>query len=249
VVGTVLAHQQVLRTAHQRPLPQPLLDAFDEKARVALVDSLTRLGRRDEAQEHLEAGLRPLRDAGSPAGGLASAAHRLRVAKTPEHTAMPQATNNAGAASLTPPPADSGAGSGRLVIVDNEAELGRMVAEYLRRHGFAVRTATSHRELDILLKAGPADLVLLDVDMAGQDGFTIARRMNARGGPPVLFLTANDDVVDHVAGLELGALDYITKPFDLREMGARPRSPAADGRDPVLTPETGPSGAQVFQAQ
>jgi pimeloyl-ACP methyl ester carboxylesterase/CheY-like chemotaxis protein len=109
----------------------------------------------------------------------------------------------------------------RLIVVDDEPELGRMVAEYLSRHGFIVRTATSGRELDALLASEPADLVILDVNMPGENGFAIARRLHT--GPPILFLTAASDTVDRIVGLELGAEDYLTKPFDLRELRARIR--------------------------
>jgi adenylate cyclase len=112
-----------------------------------------------------------------------------------------------------------------LIVVDDEPELGRMIADYLAGHGFAVRTATDGRALDRLLAAGPADLVILDVNMPGEDGFAIARRLHGGdGGPRILFLTAASDVADRVTGLELGAEDYLTKPFDLRELHARIRA-------------------------
>jgi DNA-binding response OmpR family regulator len=108
-----------------------------------------------------------------------------------------------------------------IVIVDDEAELRAMVAEYLQRHGFVVRIASSGRELDALLAERPADLLVLDVNMPGEDGLTIARRIRAAGSTPILMLTAASEVVDRVVGLELGADDYVTKPFDLRELRAR----------------------------
>ncbi|MFL5251490.1 MAG: response regulator [Rhodopila sp.] len=109
----------------------------------------------------------------------------------------------------------------RVIIVDDEAELSELVTSYLTRHGYAARAATSGKALDALLAAETADLVVLDVNLPDEDGFAIARRLRASGGPPLLFLTASDDVVDRVAELELGAEDYIAKPFDLRELRAR----------------------------
>jgi DNA-binding response OmpR family regulator len=113
------------------------------------------------------------------------------------------------------------AGSADIVIVDDEAELRAMVAEYLSRHGFVVRTAAGGSELDALLAARPADLLILDVNMPGEDGLAIARRIRAAGQTSILMLTAASEVVDRVVGLELGADDYLTKPFDLRELRAR----------------------------
>jgi two-component system phosphate regulon response regulator OmpR len=111
-----------------------------------------------------------------------------------------------------------------IVIVDDEAELRAMVVEYLSRHGFVVRAASSGRELDVLLAGRPADLLVLDVNMPGEDGLAIARRIRAAGSTPILMLTAASEVVDRVVGLELGADDYLTKPFDLRELRARIRA-------------------------
>jgi DNA-binding response OmpR family regulator len=109
----------------------------------------------------------------------------------------------------------------QLVVVDDEPELCAMIAEYLDRHGFAVRTAANATELDACLADAAPDLLILDVNMPGENGFSIARRVRATGDLPILMLTAADEVVDRVVGLELGADDYMTKPFDLRELRAR----------------------------
>jgi two-component system phosphate regulon response regulator OmpR len=108
-----------------------------------------------------------------------------------------------------------------ILVVDDEPELRRLVAEYLGRHGFAVRTAAGGTDLDACLAQGVPDLLILDVSMPGEDGFAIARRVRAASEVPILMLTAAGDIVDRVVGLELGADDYITKPFDLRELRAR----------------------------
>ena len=99
-----------------------------------------------------------------------------------------------------------------------------MIAEYLGKHGFTIRTAAGGSELDAHLSAEPADLVILDVNMPGEDGFAIARRIRATSKLAILMLTAADDIVDRVVGLEIGADDYLTKPFDLRELRARIRA-------------------------
>ena len=136
---------------------------------------------------------------------------------------------------------DAGAGGFRqIIVVDDEPGLREMVGEYLSNHGFIVRAAESGVALDALLAERPADLVLLDVNLGAEDGFAIARRLRtSRPTLPIVMLTAMGEVVDRVVGLELGADDYITKPFDLRELRARirtvlrrtgPSTPAATSR-------------------
>lgn len=114
--------------------------------------------------------------------------------------------------------------SARLIVVDDEPGIRAMVADYLGRDGYSVCRCASGTELDAVLKSGPADLVVLDVSMPGEDGISIARRLRAAGTTPIIMLTALDDVVDRVVGLEVGADDYLTKPFDVRELRARVRA-------------------------
>lgn len=125
----------------------------------------------------------------------------------------------------------------RLVVVDDEAEIRAMVADYLGKNGFAVRRCASGKELDTALASGPADLVVLDVSMPGEDGISIARRLRASTKTSIIMLTGSDDVVDRIVGLEVGADDYLTKPFDLRELRARIR--AVLRRGGVVVPENG----------
>lgn len=130
----------------------------------------------------------------------------------------------------------------RLVIVDDEPEFRATVAEYLDRHGFDVAAAAGGSELDAIIAQGMPDLVILDVNMPGENGFAIARRLRAKSDVPFLMLTVADDVIDRVVGLELGADDYISKPIDLRELLARVdsilrragRAHAAAARSPGL---------------
>lgn len=112
----------------------------------------------------------------------------------------------------------------RLIAVDDEPELREMLTEYLARHGFDVRGAAGGHELDEMLAERPADLLLLDVNMPGEDGLSIARRLRMTSTVPIMMLTSASDVIDRVVGLEIGADDYVTKPFDLRELLARIRS-------------------------
>jgi two-component system phosphate regulon response regulator OmpR len=115
-------------------------------------------------------------------------------------------------------------GAARLVVVDDEPGIRATVADYLGRDGYAISRCANGRELDRVLAQGPADLVVLDVAMPGEDGISIARRLRATGMTPILMLTALHDVVDRVVGLEVGADDYLPKPFDLRELRARVRA-------------------------
>lgn len=112
----------------------------------------------------------------------------------------------------------------RLIVVDDEEHLRDMIAEYLNKSGFSVRTATGGAALDQLLAEEEADILLLDVNMPDEDGFSIARRIRAKSSMPILMLTAASDIVDKIVGLEIGADDYVTKPFDLRELKARIRA-------------------------
>jgi len=109
----------------------------------------------------------------------------------------------------------------RVIVVDDEPDLRAMVADYLGKHGYAVRTAAGGEELDVQLSDGEPDVLILDVNMPGENGFAIARRIRAQSSVPILMLTAADETADRVVGLELGADDYVTKPFDLRELRAR----------------------------
>ncbi|MFG1376813.1 response regulator [Xanthobacter autotrophicus] len=118
----------------------------------------------------------------------------------------------------------SGETGWRIIVVDDEEALRETVSDYLSGQGFRVRSAASGRALDALLAAEPADLLLLDVHMPGEDGISLARRIRVAAATPIIMLTAADDIVDRVAGLEVGADDYVLKPFDLRELKARIRA-------------------------
>lgn len=114
--------------------------------------------------------------------------------------------------------------TGRIIVVDDEQHIREMVADYLNGQGFSASAASGGAALDLLLVEGRPDLVLLDVNMPQEDGLSIARRLRATGDIPVIMVTAADDVVDRIVGLEVGADDYVTKPFDLRELKARIRA-------------------------
>jgi DNA-binding response OmpR family regulator len=109
----------------------------------------------------------------------------------------------------------------RVLVVDDEPGVRGMLVDYLGKSGYSVDGCASGVELDVALSSRPADVVVLDISMPGEDGVSIARRLRGAGSAGIIMLTALDDLVDRVVGLELGADDYMTKPFDLRELRAR----------------------------
>jgi two-component system OmpR family response regulator len=113
--------------------------------------------------------------------------------------------------------------SEQIIVVDDDRSVREAIADYLAPHGFEVRTASGGAELDRTLAERPADLVILDLMMPGEDGLSICRRL-ADQGVFVLMLSALGGVPDRVVGLELGAGDYLVKPFDPRELLARVRA-------------------------
>ncbi|WP_019657375.1 winged helix-turn-helix domain-containing protein [Variovorax atrisoli] len=108
-----------------------------------------------------------------------------------------------------------------IVVLDDEIDITQLLANYLQGHGFRVTQVHEGRALMALMESDPADLVLLDLGLPGEDGFSIARRMRESWHCGLVIVTGRGDAVDKVVGLEVGADDYVTKPFDLRELAAR----------------------------
>ncbi len=111
--------------------------------------------------------------------------------------------------------------SGAILVVEDEQAIADLVRAYLRRDGFEAVWARSGEQALEELSRHPVRLVVLDLGLPGIDGFEVCRRLRARTGVPILILSARDDEVDRVAGLEAGADDYVTKPFSPRELVAR----------------------------
>ena len=129
-----------------------------------------------------------------------------------------------------------------VVIVEDDANIADLVELYLRRDGFRpYQASTGERALEVIAERRPK-LVLLDIGLPGElDGIDVCRLVRAESDVPIIFLTARDDEIDRVLGLELGADDYVTKPFSPREVMARVkailrRADAANNRDkpPVI---------------
>ena len=118
----------------------------------------------------------------------------------------------------------------RILMIDDDARLAAMVSEYLTTAGFVVDIRFTGREGLAALENGVFDAVILDVMLPDIDGFEICRRIRARGQTPILMLTARGEETDRIVGLEIGADDYLPKPFSPRELQARIRAILRRGR-------------------
>ncbi|MCY4039631.1 MAG: response regulator [Gammaproteobacteria bacterium] len=111
-----------------------------------------------------------------------------------------------------------------LLVVDDDSEVRELTGEYLRRQGFEVSLAEDGKAMDQALEKSPPDILVLDVMLPGEDGLSIARRLKASSKLPIIMLSAHGEPVDRIIGLEVGADDYIAKPFNPRELLARVRA-------------------------
>jgi two-component system OmpR family response regulator len=108
-----------------------------------------------------------------------------------------------------------------IAVVDDELDITQLLAGYLKGHGYRITELHSGRALLSLMPSDPPALVLLDLGLPGEDGFSIARQLREHWRCGLVIVTGRGDAVDKVVGLEVGADDYVTKPFDLRELLAR----------------------------
>lgn len=108
-----------------------------------------------------------------------------------------------------------------ILVVDDHQDIRDLVARYLTEHGYRVTTAKDGKAMKAVLSSSAVDLVILDVMMPGEDGLTLCRHLREQGQLPVIMLTAMTEQTDRVVGLEMGADDYLTKPFFPRELLAR----------------------------
>ena len=109
----------------------------------------------------------------------------------------------------------------RLLVVDDDADIRELLSAYLARYDMDVETAADGASLFDKLEHARFDLIILDIMLPGEDGLSLCRRLRSTSSIPVIFLTALDSATDRVVGLELGADDYVVKPFDPRELLAR----------------------------
>jgi two-component system phosphate regulon response regulator OmpR len=112
----------------------------------------------------------------------------------------------------------------RLLVVDDDPAIREMLSDYLSSHGYEVALADGGAAMRVELERAKPALVLLDIGLPGEDGLTLARYVRERYDVGIIMVTGADEVVDRVAGLEVGADDYVAKPFDPRELRARVKS-------------------------
>ena len=118
-------------------------------------------------------------------------------------------------------PGTAGAEDPQLLLVEDEESIGSLVRAYLEQTGYRVAWVRSGEDALATLDQLRPSMVILDIGLPGQDGFEVCRRIRARSQVPILMLTARDEEADRVAGLEVGADDYVVKPFSPRELAAR----------------------------
>ena len=112
----------------------------------------------------------------------------------------------------------------RILVVDDDEKLRGLLTRYLGEQGFAVAGVGDGEAMDAYFAQSGADLVVLDLMLPGEDGLSIARRLRATGEMPIIILSARGDEIDRIVGLEVGADDYLPKPFNPRELLARIRA-------------------------
>lgn len=125
-----------------------------------------------------------------------------------------------------------------VVIVDDHDEIRELVQKYLEQQGYTVSVAENGAALRRVLERHAIDLIILDIMMPGEDGISLCRHVRASANTPIIFLTAMSEDTDRIVGLELGADDYLTKPFNPRELLARIRA--------VLRRATNPAPSGTF---
>lgn len=127
----------------------------------------------------------------------------------------------------------------KILVVDDDEKLRELVIEYLQREGFSVYGVVNGEEMDEYLSTHSADLIVLDLMLPGEDGLSIARRLRKTMETPILILSARGDEIDRIVGLEVGADDYLPKPFNPRELLARIRAILRRTESQQTSAETG----------
>jgi two-component system OmpR family response regulator len=127
-----------------------------------------------------------------------------------------------------------------ILVVDDDAEIRSLLREYLQKHGYRATVVADGKAMQAALAAAKPDLVVLDLMLPGEDGFSLCRALRSRSSVPVIMLTARGEETDRIVGLEMGADDYLAKPFNSRELLARIRSVLRRARSlpENLAPET-----------
>jgi two-component system, OmpR family, response regulator len=133
----------------------------------------------------------------------------------------------------------------RIAVVEDDPDISRTMTTYMNENGFEVAAGRSGRDLDRILAAHKIDCVILDVGLPGEDGLSICRRLRGASSVPIIMVTGRASDTDRIVGLELGADDYLPKPFNPRELLARIR--AVMRRSVVDAPAAQAPGPEVLQ--
>jgi len=131
---------------------------------------------------------------------------------------------------------------GHILVVDDDPQIRLLVSRFLQRHGYRVSSAPDGRVMQEMMARSPVDLVILDVMLPGKSGLDLCREARVSTQVPIIMLTARGDEGDRIAGLEVGADDYVTKPFSSRELLARVRAVLRRMRGRSASSEPVPKG-------
>jgi two-component system OmpR family response regulator len=131
-----------------------------------------------------------------------------------------------------------------ILIVDDHAEIRDLLGRFLRKHGFRVTEARDGDEMRRILTTARIDLIILDLMLPGDDGLTLCRELRAKSEVPIIMLTAMNEQTDRIVGLEMGADDYVPKPFNPRELLARVKAVL---RRTTAGLQSGTGGEQLFR--
>lgn len=134
-----------------------------------------------------------------------------------------------------------------ILIVDDDREIRSLVAQFLKKHGYRVTPAADGREMMHLMEKGRFDLIVLDLMLPGEDGLSLCRRVRAESSLPIIMLTAMGEEMDRIIGLEMGADDYLPKPFNPRELLARIKAVLRRAADRGATAASSDVAAHVFE--
>lgn len=135
----------------------------------------------------------------------------------------------------------------KILVVDDDEKLRELVIKFLIKEGFAVSGVQDGRTMDEYLTDHAVDLIILDLMMPGEDGLSIARRLRAGGSLPILMLSARGEDIDRIIGLEVGADDYLAKPFNPRELTARVKAILRRTAEPLAQPADDEEGAGIYR--
>ncbi len=143
-------------------------------------------------------------------------------------------------------PAPAG-NEGHILIVDDDAQIRQLAGKFLREHGYRVTAARDGREMRQSLANASIDLVILDIMLPGSNGLDLCREIRSRSSLPVIMLTARGSETDRIVGLEIGADDYLAKPFNLRELLARINAVLRRARAHLDAPQPGSGHCLRFE--